>query len=146
MQILVDEGMPVQLLDPLTINRGHRFDHVSHLRWKGRLDRSLFHDARVRGYDGILTLDVNQLSDPDEWRALRRSGLHHVSLHQGRSVRGIKGLARVIASVVVAMPYVLDDLVAVDTQRIVELSLFASGKRHQVFDPARERRRYPYWR
>lgn len=94
----------------------------------------------MRGYDGILTLDVNQLSDPTEWRALRRCGLHHVSLHQGRTVRGVKGLARVIASVVVAMPYVLDDLAAVDSQRIVELSLFASGLHVGVAHPLLNRR------
>jgi len=143
LQILVDEGMPVQILDPLRINRGHRFDHISELRWKGRLDRTLFRDAGARGYDAILTLDVNQLSDADEWRALRRSGLHHISLQQGRTVRGVKGLARVMASVVVAMPYVLEDLEEADGQRIVELSLLSGTRRHELFDPTRDRNRYP---
>ena len=146
MQVLVDEGMPVQLLEPLRLNRGHRFDHIDGLRWKGRLDQTLFNDAAGRGYDAILTLDVNQLSDADECRALRRSGLHHISLQQGRSVRGVKGTARVIASVIAAMPYVLADLDEADGQRIVEVSLFSATRRHELFDPLKERSRYPYWR
>jgi hypothetical protein len=38
MRVLVDEGMPVQVLEPLRLNRGHRFDHVNELRWKGIFD------------------------------------------------------------------------------------------------------------
>jgi hypothetical protein len=146
MQVLVDEGMPVQLLDPLRRNRGHVFDHIDDLNWKGRLDQPLFEAAGQHGYDAILTLDVNQLSDADECRALRRSGLHHISLQQGRTVTGLKGLARVIGSVVAAMPYVLDDLDEADGQRIVELALLAARRRHEVYDPRKESARYPYWR
>jgi hypothetical protein len=146
LQILVDEGMPMQILGPLRANRGHQFDHINDLRWKGRLDQPLFRDASTHGYNALLTLDVNQLSDADEWRALRRSGLHHISLQQGRTVRGLKGLARVMASVVVAMPYVLDDLEEADGQRIVELTLLSAARRHELFDPVKERNRYPYWR
>lgn len=145
MRVLVDEGMPVQVLAPLGCNRGHEFAHVETLKWKGRQDQPLFEAAAQRGYEAILTLDVNQLSDADECRALRRSGLHHISLQQGRSVRGTKGVARVVASVVAAMPYVLDDLRTADGQRIVELALFAAARRHEVYDPRIERARYPYW-
>jgi hypothetical protein len=146
MQVLVDEGMPMQLLAPLRRNRGHVFDHIDDLNWKGRLDQPLFLAAAGRGYDTILTLDVNQLSDADECRALRRSGLHHISLQQGRSVRGLKGLARVIGSIVAAMPYLLEDLEASESQSIVELSLLSARRRHQLFDPRKEVERYPYWR
>jgi hypothetical protein len=146
MRVLVDEGMPVQVVPPLRRNRGHDVDHVDDLNWKGRLDQPLFHQAAERGYDAILTLDVNQLADVDECRALKRSGLHHISLQQGRSVKGLKGLARVIASVVVAMPYVLDDLQTADGQRIVELRLLSGARRHVIYDPRKEPSRYPYWR
>lgn len=146
MQVLVDEGMPVQILGPLRQNRRHAFHHIDDLNWKGRLDQPLFEDASARGYEAILTLDVNQLSDVDECRALRRSGLHHISLQQGRTVRGLTGLARVIASVVVAMPYVLEDLEEAKDQRVVELSLLSAVRRHRVYDPRKERERYPYWR
>lgn len=146
MRFLLDEGMPVQLLGPLRCNRGHDFDHVDDLGWKGKPDTFLFADAAKRGFDGIVTLDLDQLADQDEWRALKKSALHHVSLRQGRRVTGTAGVARIIGSVVVAMPYVLDELQPTGEQRIVEIAMLASGARHETFDPKRERNRYPYWR
>ena len=56
-----------------------------------------------------------------------------------------EGLARVIASVTVAMPYVVEDLTAVTGQRIVEVSLLSAAARHETLDPERERQRFPYW-
>jgi len=146
MRVLVDEGMPVQVLSPLGLNRRHAFVHVDQLGWKGKPDVALFADAAARGYDAVLTLDVAQLDAVDESRALKRSGLHHIGIRQGRSAQGIRGIARVVASVVAAMPYVLDDLIKADGQRIVELSLLGPGRRHQVFDPRIETTRFPYWR
>lgn len=146
MRVLVDEGMPIQVLAPLRCNKGHTFDHVEELSWKGKHDAPLFHDAAQRGYEAVLTLDVSQLESPDESRALKRSGLHHIAVAQGRSAQGITGLARVVASVVVSMPYVLADLEQAPGQRIVELSLLRAMKRHATHDPQREANRYPYWR
>ncbi len=145
MLILVDEGMPVQVLEPLRLNKGHRFDHVNDLRWKGKKDSLLFRDAASKGFDAVLTLDVTQLDSVDESRALRRSRLHHIGIQQGRSAQGVRGMARVIASVVAAMPYVLDDLEKVDGQRVVELSLLKATHRHDIFDPQVDVTRFPYW-
>jgi hypothetical protein len=83
---------------------------VDELGWKGKLDHNLFRDAASRGFDGLIVLDVDQLADPDLCRALKASGLHHISLRQGRRVKGKAGVARVIASIIGAMPYVLADL------------------------------------
>ena len=130
----------------LRLNRGHTFTHVTELTWSGRKDAELFSTAVGRGFDVIVALDVNQLVDPGEWRALKRAKLHHVSLRQGRTVRGATGVARVLASLVVAMPYVLADLDAADGQRIVEISLLSATARHETFDPRGEASRYPYWR
>jgi hypothetical protein len=146
MRVLLDEGLPVQLLSPLRRNLGHEFAHVDDLLWKSKEDPFLFRDAASRGFEAIVVLDLDQLVDPSEWQALRDAGLHHVSVRQGRRVQGKKGLARVMGSLIVAMPYVLEDLDAVDSQRIVEIALLAAGPRHDTFDPKRERRRYPYWR
>lgn len=137
--------MPVQVLDPLRLNKGHRFDHVSDLRWKGKKDIPLFRDAASKGFEAVLTLDVAQLDSVDESRALRRSKLHHIGIQQGRSAQGIQGMARVIASVVAAMPYVLDDLDKADGQRIVELSLLKAARRHDILDPQVDVARFPYW-
>ena len=64
MHVLVDEGMPVQVLDPLRLNKGHSFDHVEELKWKGKKDVPLFRDAAAKGYQVILTPDVSQLRMP----------------------------------------------------------------------------------
>jgi hypothetical protein len=146
MRVLVDEGMPIQLIGPLRLNKGHAFDHVKELRWKGKKDISLFRDAAAKGYEVVLTLDLAQLDSIEESRALRRSGLHHVAIAQGRSAQGIRGMARVISSVIVSMPYVLSDLEDAPAQRVVEVSLLAGTRRHVVHDPVVETHRFPYWR
>ena len=55
------------------------------------------------------------------------------------------GVARVIASIVGTMPYVVADLTEVDEQRLVDVALLAAGSRHKVLDPRRERHQFPYW-
>jgi hypothetical protein len=101
--------------------------------------------AAARGYEALIALDVDQLADPDECKQLKDAGLHHISLRQGRRVSGRKRVARVIASIVVAMPNVLKELDGASGQRIVEITLLTGSKRHEIFDPRRERARYPYW-
>jgi predicted nuclease of predicted toxin-antitoxin system len=145
MRFLLDEPMPVQLLEVLRLNAPHEFEHIDEVKWKGKLDEFLIHDAAAQGFDAIVTLDVDQLSDPELCRALARSGLHHVSLRQGRRAVGKTGVARVIASIIAAMPYVVDDLEAADGQRVVEIALLSAGARHESLDPKRERQRLPYW-
>ncbi|HVE69284.1 MAG TPA: hypothetical protein VNB64_11955 [Solirubrobacteraceae bacterium] len=145
MQLLLDEGLPVQLIEPLRRNAPHTFDHIDDLKWKSKKDEFLLPDAAARGYDALVALDVGQLTEPDLCRVLKKSGLHHISLRQGRTVKGKKGLARVIASIVVAMPYVLDDLEVEAEQRIVPLQLLAAGARHEVWDPKTARAELPYW-
>lgn len=146
MRLLVDEGVPVQVLEPLRRNKGHEFLHIHDEGWDGRKDRFLFDQAKRRGFDALVVLDVDQLVEPIEWRALKVAGLHHISLRQGRTVRGGTGLARVIASFIVAMPYVLAEIENADGQRIVEIQLLAASARHTTYDPRQERSRYPYWR
>jgi hypothetical protein len=145
MRLLLDEGMPVQLLEPLRRNSPHQFQHVDELGWKGKQDANLFRDTATRDFAALVVLDVDQLVDPDLCRALKASGLHHISLRQGRRVKGKTGVARVIASLVVAMPYILADLEEVDEQRLVEVALLTAGARHETLDPRRERQRFPYW-
>ena len=148
MRLLVDEGVPVPLLEPVRrTNKRHVFEHVTERGWAGTKDQP-FQRAAKNGYDGIVAVDVEQLSDPAEWRALRRSRLHHISLSQGRTVSraGAAGLARVLASFIVALPYVLAELEDVDGQRIVQIRLLSAAARQVAYDPRTERGRYPYWR
>jgi hypothetical protein len=56
----------------------HEIAHVSEIRWKGKKDRPLLRDAKRAGFDVFITRDHNQLSDPQECKAIKDSGLHHV--------------------------------------------------------------------
>jgi predicted nuclease of predicted toxin-antitoxin system len=53
MRVLVDEGMPVQVIPSLRLNRRHQFDHVDDLGWKGKPDVQLFTDAANRGFHAV---------------------------------------------------------------------------------------------
>ena len=88
MRVLVDEGMPVQVVAPLRLNRGHEFDHVEELGWKGKKDAPLFRDTAARGYDAILTLDVSQLDSVEESRALKRAASTTSASRKGDQRRG----------------------------------------------------------
>ena len=47
MRLLLDEDVPVQLLEPLRhLLFGHQVDHTDQLGWKGKKDRFLLQDER----------------------------------------------------------------------------------------------------
>lgn len=102
MRLLLDEDVPVQLLDPLRrLLPGHQIDHTEQLGWKGKKDRFLLPDARRRGYDALLTHDSAQLDSAEECRAIRDSRMHHVRYHQNTR-SGLDGFALAMASVMAA--------------------------------------------
>jgi len=135
MRILLDEDVPVQLLEPLRrLLVGHEVHHAEDLGWKGKKDRFLMPDARRRGYDALLTNDSAQLESAVESRAIRDSGLHHIRYaHNTR--RGLDGLALAVASVIAAIRQVVRDLDEVDGQRLVEIQSVQGGRRHRMVDP-----------
>jgi hypothetical protein len=95
-KLLLDEDVPVQLLEPLRrLLPGHQVDHVEPLGWKGKKDRFLLPDAAQRSYDALLTNDSGQLDNVDECRAIRDSGMHHIRYRQDtrRGGGGLEGLA-----------------------------------------------------
>lgn len=137
MKILLDENVPIQTLDLLSrVLRGHDVDHVDQRGWKGKKDRFLLPDAASAGYDVLVTKDSNQLSDPDECRLIRTSGLHHVQFRQGD---GLRGLGAAVASVVVAMPQIVEELATAGGQRLVRISgINPTRRRHETIDPAQD--------
>ncbi|HEY2764187.1 MAG TPA: DUF5615 family PIN-like protein [Pseudonocardiaceae bacterium] len=77
MKLLLDEDVPVQLVEPLRhLLREHQVDHVQALGWKGKKDRFLLPDASRKGYEALITNDSAQLDNPEETRAIRDSGMH----------------------------------------------------------------------
>jgi len=63
-------------------------------------------------------------------------GRSFISLRAGR-LTGKKGLARLIASVVVAMPYALEKLEEACEQQIVQLAGLTGGRGHETEPAAR---------
>ena len=143
MRLLLDEDVPIQLLDPLRrILSGHQVDHTEQLGWKGKKDRFLLPDARRRGYDALLTNDSAQLDSVEECRAIRDSQMHHLRYHQDTR-RGVDGLARAMAAVMAAIRPVIRELEQVEGQRLVEIQAIQPGKRHRTIDPRLDPP--PYW-
>jgi hypothetical protein len=134
MRVLIDEDTPVQVVEPLRyMLRGHQIDHVSELGWKGKKDRFLLRDAKRAGYEVIVTRDHNQLSDPAECKAIKRTGLHHVLYFQRR--QGTAGLALATGALIAAMPLVMDELERADGQRLVRIAGLDPSRRYVAVDP-----------
>lgn len=135
MRVLIDEDTAVQLLEPLQhLLRSHTVDHIAMIKWKGKKDRTVYADARRTGYDVIITRDHNQLSDPDECDAIKKSRLHHVRYEQRRE--GMVGLGLALGAVIAAMPMVMDDLEQAGGQRLVHIARLEMSRRYEMTDPA----------
>ena len=146
MKILLDEQTPIQFGSILRLLlTAHKVDHVQDLSWKAKRDVDLLHDAKRRGYSVLLTNDRSQLSDPEETRAIRQSGLHHVT-YKMPAVGGMKGLGRALGSVAAAMPLVVEQLEAASGQRLVSLTGVSGtlSERCRIIDPRKDPPRY--WR
>ncbi|HVU72044.1 MAG TPA: hypothetical protein VHE83_03695 [Mycobacteriales bacterium] len=134
MKILLDENVPKQLLEPLDLALGdHVVHHVDDLGWKRKKDLILFRDARIRSFNVIVTNDKGQLADEDERKALRNAGLHYVGYPDAPRNSGRGGWARVLGSVLGAMPYVIAYLEQADELQRVEISVMDASR----FTPTR---------
>lgn len=145
MRLLVDENSPVQLAHVLAhLLPSHRVDHVTAIGWSGKKDVPLLADAASKGYEVFLTKDKRQLENPDETKAIKRSGLHHV--RYGQTVAGTVGIGLAMGAVAAAMPLVMRELEESDSQQLVLIKrLDHSPKaRYEMQDP---RKWAPnYWR
>jgi hypothetical protein len=137
MKVLLDENVPEPLhaiLERLLAPR-HRVDHVATIRWRGKKDVALLHDARKRGYDVLVTNDLSQFDDPRECDAIKRSGLHHVSYQL--PAPGLDGLALASAALCASLRTLVDDLATPPAQRIGRITAFRPGvRRYAITDPA----------
>jgi hypothetical protein len=145
MRILVDENAPFPLMPPLRhVLRDHEVTHVTELKWAGKKDIPILRDAAGRGFEAFITKDINQLSDPDETDAIKRSGMHHIRFSQPQP--RLSGLALAMGAVLGAMPLVVPQLLDAPAQRLVRIEGMSPHARHRftMMDPRRE----PpvYWR
>lgn len=143
MRILLDADTPIQMLSLLRhVLPKHQVDHVHGKSWSAKKDVPLLRDAGAAGYDVFVTNDWNQLDDPAETDAIKKSRLHHVRYNQRRG--GLKGLALSIGAVVAAMPYVVEFLENADRQQLVRVAGIDPNGRFDCVDPSRDPPRY--WR
>lgn len=143
MKILLDEDVPIQVRDLLRrVLIGHTVDHVDDLGWKNKKDPFVVRDAAVRGYAVFVTNNRKQLVVPEECRAIKDSGLHHVLYDQ--TVQGLDGLALAVAAIVAAMPRLVRELEDVVDQRLVQIRGIRDEPRYSITDPQRTPPS-PYW-
>ena len=133
MRVLLDENIPAPALVSRRVLVPHVFDHVNDVGWAGVTDPDLFSRAARSGFGAIVALDRNQLYSDAEWRALKRSALHHVSIRQTRATQGARGSLRLMASLLLAMPRVLDDLETRSLGCVVEIRLLEDRDRHFIW-------------
>jgi hypothetical protein len=139
MRVLIDEDTAVQVLGPLAhVLPQHQVDHITRINWAGKKDRSVLADAKSAGYDVLITKDRNQLSDPRECDAIKRSGLHHVRYRQRQ--HGAYGLALALGAITSAMPKVMEELEPGSGQRLVRIVALdpAPARRFDIIDPRRD--------
>lgn len=137
MRILIDENVPVQVLDMLRrLLPTHEVKHVSEIKWAGKKDLALLPDAARKGFDVFLTKDSRQLEDPLETGAIKKSGLHHIRFSQAH--KGMVGLGLAMGAVVAAMPLIIGELDEADAQQLIHIKgLNPAGKhRFESVDPS----------
>ncbi|MFD4477160.1 DUF5615 family PIN-like protein [Streptomyces sp. NPDC058471] len=130
MRILIDENVPVQVLEMLRrILPGHEVKHVSEIKWAGKKDLALLPDAARKGFDAFLTRDARQLEDPSETEAIKRSGMHHIRFSQAH--RGMAGLGLAMGAVVAAMHLIVGELNEVNTQQLIHIKGLNPVSKHR---------------
>ncbi|MET8331190.1 DUF5615 family PIN-like protein [Streptomyces sp. NPDC005181] len=137
MRILIDENVPVQVLEMLRrLLPGHEIKHVSEIKWAGKKDLALLPDAARKGFDAFLTKDARQLEDPLETEAIKKSGMHHIRFSQTH--KGMAGLGLAMGAVVAAMPLIIAELGEAGTQQLIHIKGLNPVSKHRFdrMDPS----------
>ncbi len=122
MKILIDEQTPVQFTASIAAGIGpaHEVVHVHDLGWSGTKDVELLKRAGSKGFDLIITNDRDQVNDPAESRAIRRSGIHHL-LYPRMGGKGLSGFTLTLAALLAALPAVLAAITDSDNQLFIRV-------------------------
>jgi hypothetical protein len=90
------------------------------------------------------TRDGRRLENPDETKAIMRSGIHHVRYTQ--TVSGIVGVGLSMGAIAASMPLIMTELQAASGQRLVRISRLEHNPkfRFETVDPRKSKPKY--WR
>lgn len=106
----LDENLPVSVCAPISgLYPHHRFETVNSLGLSGALDVQLFRALRDGDFEAIITADQMHLVRSEEHHELVACGLHWIGLHQLHNVRGRAVAALQTATILSALPQILDD-------------------------------------
>jgi hypothetical protein len=128
LRILLDEDVSQPLLEPLRrILKPHAVDHVNDIVWKGKKDVQVLRDAPVRGYGMLVTHNLGPAPYPDEVKAIKRSGIHHVTYV---TAKGLTGEALGMASLLASMRRVVAEAEASDEPVSFSIAKLTDRQRH----------------
>jgi PIN like domain len=138
-KLLLDENVPAPMTSTvrMLLQRSHDIQHVTDMEgWSGTKDLVLYGKAKDAGFQVVVTNDAKQMNRKLEVEAIAKSGLHRIQYPHRQN--GLAGLGLAMATVCAALPSVLQELAAVDGQRLVTLKGIDPGRDHRygVRDPA----------
>lgn len=108
MKYFFDENLHVQIPSIMeALAPSHSFSNARMERLAGYDDVDLIPEVASRGFDALVTNDIRQMMVPEEILAIRQSGMHWISVAKA-SIPGLHGLSAVTATLVAAMPHLLD--------------------------------------
>ena len=139
MKLLLDENVPAPMTSTVKtlLRRSHDVQHVNDMAgWNGTKDLYLYGKAKDAGFQVVVTNDAKQMNRKLEVESIARSGLHRIQYPHRQN--GLAGLGLAMAAICAALPSVLQELTAVDGQRLVTLRAIDPGRDHRygVRDPA----------
>lgn len=145
LRVFLDENLPVFFVQPLEKLMDVRtVDHPNTVKWSGKKDCPLIRDVGTRNYQLFITNDLNQLNDPEETKAIRKSGTHHLTVEA--SGEGLKRNASLLASLTASLPAVMEEIANAESQLLIRVKKVGITKstRLEVTDPRKEPP--TYWR
>jgi hypothetical protein len=107
MRFFLDENESPEILNPLRlVFPGYHFRSWADEKLQGTMDPAMIREVAARGFDGILTRDVRQLSNPIERSAYVIAQIHWIG-HAVPDAAGQEAKALTTAAYLGAIPHIV---------------------------------------
>ncbi|MFE5853525.1 hypothetical protein ACFQ61_09975 [Streptomyces sp. NPDC056500] len=132
MKFFLDENETPAVLPPLQgVFYEHTFRSAHDEDLTGVLDIELIHKVSERGFDAIMTQDLNQLSNRAERAALIDTGIHWIG-HRQPAADGLLYVVNSTAAYLAAMPHILTEISSVTGAHAFHVRNFPLQKAQRV--------------